>query len=223
MKYGNYGRDLILELKRSQQQNQQPSSTEEPITLPAYNDRLVRNCLQDLQLHVQALQDQVEANASLTEKPPTAVRPSILLQKAAISRNKRCLLTYHQSRISTITRAYWESADDLLSSSNLSPAEQEFATEYERLVQHYTMASGLSDDLRASRHPTQPVDKVLVRVLQGTEGPIVLESGATVDFIEGAVHYLLFTDVEPFIRDGTLERLTAEEDGNQNPLSGAAT
>ena len=233
MNYGAHGRDLILELKRSQQQNQQPSSSSsrdgECPTLPPYNDRLVRSCLQDLQLHVQALQDQVEANAG-QQKPPTAVRPSILLQKAAISRNKRCLLAYHQARLSIISKAYWESSMDVLLMNDdssttqlLSPLERTFATEYERLIQKYSTSAGVTDDLRASRHPPQPVDKVQVRVVTqhdpDSEGPIVLESGATVDLVVGTVHYLLYSDVESMLRNGTLELLAAEEDANQHPMS----
>jgi hypothetical protein len=96
MNYGNHGRDLLLELSRSSAAGS--SSASEP-ALTAYNDETVRNCLQDLKLHVQALQDQVEANSNTQNnsqsggsggKPSVAVRPSSLLPNAAIQRNAAC-------------------------------------------------------------------------------------------------------------------------------------
>ena len=62
------------------------------------------------------------------------------------------------------------------------------------------------------------MDKVQVRVCQSSQGPIVLESGQTVDLIEGAVHFLLFS--ESMFRDGSVELLTAEEDTmSQHPMA----
>jgi GINS complex subunit 1 len=150
MNYGQYGRDLLHELKRSSggaaAGNTNSAASEPPLT--AYNDETVRNCLEDLKLHVQALQDQVQANSgnvlpssarrggsqsqsqsqsqsptaastssssnstAASTKPSFAVRPSILLQTAAIQRNKRCLLTYHVARLERIKEHfYWKSQD----------------------------------------------------------------------------------------------------------------
>ena len=231
MKYGAHGHELILELKRSQDPSRGGGGTNSSMSvLPAYNDRLVQQCLQDLSLHLTALQDQVEANGG-QDKLPSNVVPSILLQKHAIARNKRCLLAYHQHRVSALTKAYWEDCsssskeDDWTTVPNLSPAEQEFGAAYERLVQTYVTESGWSDDLRASRYPPQPVDKIPVRVVHvngDDNGPIVLESGRVLEWTLGAVHHLLVTDAEPFLRNGTLERLSTEEDAHQHPLASSS-
>ena len=211
--FGVHARDLIMEIKRAKEHGSQE------ISLPAYNDHLVRNALQDLQIHVQALNDQVEATAGM-EKIPEQIKPSIFFQKAAINRNKRCLLAYHNARIDIMTAAYWTS-QDVKESGSMAPAEQAFYGQFERLVQNYVMEAGVEDDLRATMHPPQPVDKVQVRVCIGSQGPIVLESGQTVDLVKGSVHYLLFTDVESMLRDGSVEMLAAEEDISRNPSTTA--
>jgi GINS complex subunit 1 len=204
MNYGQHGRELLLELKRTSDPGANAPS------LPPYNDVLVANALQDLSLHVQALQDQAEANSG-SSKPSMEVRPSILLQNAAIQRNKRCLLAYHKVRLDRIKEdVYWKSS----TSPNLSPAEQDFLDAYTCLVQGYTQAIGLeADALRANSIPPQPNDRVQVRVVNdsGFEGPIVLESGSTVVLSKGSTHYLLWSDVEEYIRAGSLVIVGGEE------------
>jgi hypothetical protein len=149
MNYGHYGRDLLRELQRSSGAAGNTNNAASEPALTAYNDETVRNCLEDLKLHVQALQDQVQANsggmavtgsapgsarrgggsggsqsqsqspttgststAATSTKPSFAVRPSILLQTAAIQRNKRCLLTYHVARLERMKEHfYWKSVD----------------------------------------------------------------------------------------------------------------
>lgn len=206
MNYGHHVRDLLLELKRSDG----PADAES--TLPAYNDVGVAAALQDFKLHVQALQDQVEANND-TDKPPTSVRPSILLQNAACQRNKRGLLAYHWARLQRIQELnYWQSNED---TKNLSPAEAEFLENYESMIARYTAAAlPAVTDLRA--HCTKPpltVDRVVVRVVDDTafEGPVVLESGQTVHLTAGSTHYLQYTDCEEYIRSGALKLLETEE------------
>ena len=212
MNYGHRGRDLLLELKRARANDHKASAS----IVPPYNDRLVRECLQDLQLHVQALQDQVDAQDS--EKPSMNVRPSLVLQNAAIGRNKRCLLAYHKIRANRLMAAYWDSSNHpnvaTTAKANLSPAEEEFYTSYEQLCLDYANMLGLPNpDLRSyGNHPPQPLTKVQVRVLRSSEGPIVLESGMTLAFQKGAVHYLPYADVEGLLRDGTLALLSTEEE-----------
>lgn len=199
MNYGHYGRDLLLELKRADG------------GLPKYNDRLVSGALQDLRLHVQALQDQVEATkVSDGTKLPVQVRPSILLQNAAVLRNKRCLLAYHVARVSMMEEAYWNSTVGEIS-DKLCPAETAFLDDFGKLVQSYTKQCGLSrDDLRAHSMPPLPDDRVQVRVLQEL-GSIVLDSGASVNLTAGSTHYLLWSDVEEYVRDGVVRVLQGEE------------
>lgn len=222
--YGAHGRTLLLELANSRPDPNQPGSG---ATIPAYNTDAVAAALQDLRLHVQALQDQVQA-ASGSDKPPLQVRPSLLLQQAAIQRYKRCLLTYHVERWKRLrTQATSGAADDPLL-ANCSPAEQELLQQYRRGVQRY-FAKALGDETTTSTQPELlqlllPVmDRVLIRILEDNrqskedaieekEPTIVLESGATMQWIPGTTHYLLLSDVQDYIRSGKVALLSGEEE-----------
>lgn len=128
MNYGNHVRDLISELKRSEEAmvtsttmgGTQPEIAKlATVAIPSYNDPSVRNALQDFNLHVQALQEQAIAAAAVAAattdgdnrgKPSMAVRPSIVLQNAACQRHKRGLLLYHVVRMQRIEELlYWQS------------------------------------------------------------------------------------------------------------------
>jgi GINS complex subunit 1 len=210
MNYGQHGRDLLMELKRSE-----GNGLTEGVSLPAYNDKSVQSALQELTLHVQALNDQVESTRELSPdgKPPISVRPSILLQSAAIQRNKRCLLAYHQTRLDRIQQLYyWQSQE--ASEESMCPPEIEFLRDYEKLVQSFQASTGVSWDLRSQTVPPQPSDRVQVRVVNADKfdgGPIVLESGVSVVLTVGSTHYLLYSDVEEYLRSGDLELLPGEE------------
>lgn len=223
MNYGQYGRDLLRELKRSSGAAGNTNNAASEPALTAYNDETVRNCLEDLKLHVQALQDQVQANsgnvpphsarrgggsqsqqsqspaaststANTSQKPSFAVRPSILLQTAAIQRNKRCLLTYHVARLERIKEHfYWKSQDpeeqnkanasnsekhnadttDTTTTTNTSggstrkilcPAEEEWLVQYGALVDRYTATTSLPPGTLVSHSMAPPVSSDRVLV-----------------------------------------------------------
>lgn len=233
---GHSVRNLLLELKRGSGGDATAADSKNYV-LPAYNDVLVQTCLDEMNGHVQALEDQVnavtrqqqrdnESSSSSSDKPsnktPMSVRPSLLLQSAAIQRHKRCLLTYHQVRLNTIQDMYWQQGGQQQTNGggggssnneNLSPLEQEFQQGYHKLVQTFGNATGL--DLHSLPTPPLPQDRVQVRVVRddvfGDDGTIALESGASVTFTKGSTHYLLFSDVEEYLHQGYLELLEGEE------------
>jgi hypothetical protein len=238
MNYGHHVRDLLLELKRSED----TGNSMDPAAIPAYNDIAVRNALQDFHLHVQALQELAEAaalaasNNEAAAKPPLSVRPSILLQNAACQRNKRGLLAYHWTRLLRIQeKFYWQGhqyaidgnsfnskidgEDAIVSNAmgQLCPAEIDFLSRYHTILSKYTATVGMPEisDLRA--HCTSPpitVDRVLCRVVDATpfgDGTIVLESGQCVNFTLESTHYLIYSDCEEYIRSGALQLLETEE------------
>jgi hypothetical protein len=186
MNYGHHVRDLLLELQRGSVSGGS-SSFDSPSQriLPCYNDAGVEAALQDMKLHVQALEDQVQANnnnnnndTTSHEKPSLAVRPSILLQNAACQRNKRGLLIYHWVRLQRIQEYYYWQSQPLFPTTStenpLCPAEMEFIEIYEDIVHRYmdraltstTTGRRISVDLRAhGTNPPLPIDRVLVRVM----------------------------------------------------------
>lgn len=216
---GHSARNLLLELKRGSGSDA-TSSDSKNYVLPAYNGVLVQTCLDELNGHIQDMEDQVAAvTQQASGKPPLSVRPSLLLHQAAVQRHKRCLLTYHQVRLNSIQEMYWQqggaSFDNGTASvdENLSPLEHEFQKEYHRLIQKYSDAVDL--DFHSLPTPPLPQDRVQVRVVRddvfGSDGTIALESGASVTFTKGSTHYLSYSDVEEFLQLGYLQLLEAEE------------
>lgn len=230
---GHSARNLLMELKRGSGGDATAADSKNYV-LPAYNDVLVQTCIDEMNGHLQDLEDQVQAvaqrssSSSSTEKPssnkaPMSVRPSLLLQNAAIQRYKRCLLTYHHVRLNSIQDMYWQQGGGGSSSmnsslggganENLSPLELEFQQEYHKLVQQVCKAVDL--DLHSLSTPPLPQDRVQVRVVQddvfGEDGTIALESGASVTFAKGSTHFLLYSDVEEYLQQGYLELLEGEE------------
>lgn len=199
--YGQRGRELLLELKRSD-------------WLPPYNDEAVRACLQEIQLHFDELQDQVRAASSGEHtKPPMEARPSLLLHDAAIRRNKQCLLAYHVARLNKLKQEVNGGNAHCNSSvirSLTSEAELDFLGEYEKMYTGFGASMGL--DLKALLLPPEQ-DSVQVRVLSRNLGTLVTESGTSVDLELGTIHYLTRADVEPLIRQGLMEQVDGEEEG----------
>lgn len=193
--FGQKGRELLLELKRSD-------------WLPPYNDELVRASLQEISLHFEQLSDLISE-----QKPPMEARPSLLLHDAAIRRNKRCLLAYHVARLHKLQdemNSGYENHNSTLVRKVASEAEVDFLGSYEKLRTNF--GANINLDLRASLLPPEQ-DFVQIRVLSAKLGTIVTESGASVNLELGTIHYLPRADVEPLIRQGLLEQVDGEEEG----------
>jgi hypothetical protein len=284
MNYGTYGRDLLFELKRTETGGSGGGTNCTTTTIPPYNDTLVDNAIEELKLHVIALNEQVQAvtksssstgegtTTTTNGKPSMEVRPSLMLHEASIQRNKRCLLAYHHTRIQRIQQLhYWQSSSSALVSTastegqrntttnatttnststtipNLNPAECDFLGKYNTLLSNYiqqTIPHSIGiDDLRTyAVMPPLTIDRIVVRVVDDASfiinnnnsdinlndsdvnnssstaavqvpvvEPIVLESGQTVTFTKGSTHYLLYSDVESYIRSGIVQIVHTEE------------
>eukprot|EP00555_Chaetoceros_dichaeta_P006010 CAMPEP_0198270388 /NCGR_PEP_ID=MMETSP1447-20131203/44860_1 /TAXON_ID=420782 /ORGANISM="Chaetoceros dichaeta, Strain CCMP1751" /LENGTH=157 /DNA_ID=CAMNT_0043962399 /DNA_START=84 /DNA_END=554 /DNA_ORIENTATION=- len=139
MNYGQTGKDLILDLKRSD-------------WLPPYNEETVRSTLDEISLHFDSLNDQVHAskttNAITNPTKPTDTsssapsmqsRPALLLHDAAIRRNKRCLLAYHAYRLDKLKALRWDTSASLPTHVRalLSEAEVDFYAGYDKLISVY--------------------------------------------------------------------------------------
>mmetsp|Transcript_18334 Transcript_18334/g.25857 ORF Transcript_18334/g.25857 Transcript_18334/m.25857 type:complete len:202 (+) Transcript_18334:247-852(+) len=199
MNYGQRGRELLVELKRSD-------------WIPSYNDEGVRGTLEEIRLHFEELDDQATAFAGLNySKPPMESRPSMLLHSAAIGRNKQCLLAYHSYRVDKLRALRRETPASLPPSLStlLSEAEVDFYSEYDKLVSRYSAAIDL--DLSAHQSPPEQ-DLIQVRVIADGLGRIVVGGGgSSVSLDMGTIHFLPRNDVEHLIRQGALEQLDTEE------------
>lgn len=219
---------LLLELKRGSGGDATAADSKNYV-LPAYNDVLVQQCVDEMNGHFQALEDQAKAahreikgnsdddrdKQQKKKKALMPVAPSMTLQQTAAMRHKRCLLTYHVVRLNTIQDMYWQQGGQQQSDSseNFSPLEQEFQQGYHELIQKFCNATDV--DLHSLPTPPLPQDRVQVRVVRddvfGEDGTIALESGASVTFTKGSTHYLPYSDVEEYVHQGYLEVLEGEE------------
>lgn len=224
MNYGTRGRELLLDLKRSD-------------WLPAYNEEGVRSTLQEIYSHTEELTVLVRASSSNNNNrksstttttnedgggsggdgagagPAIENRPSLILHDASIRRNKRCLLAYHAYRIDKLRILRWETCGNLPPSLKhlLSESEIDFFHEYDKLISKFQLTGPMSNlDLNADQFPPEE-NLIQVRVIQSGLGSIETETCGTVQLELGSMHYLPRGDVEHLIRGGSVVQLSGEE------------
>ena len=195
MNYGQKGRELLLDLKKKSHENES--------LLGPYNDEGVRSTLQECRLHYEEMQGQA-ASSGEGDVPMTS-RASLLLQDAAIRRNKRCLLAYHAHRLNILRgMTKWDHGSVVSVQSELSEDEQEFATQYESLY------SNFNPSLLQYVHPPEE-EWVEVRVLEPNLPPDMDCGGILVNLEYNSTHYLPRAGtVEQFIRRAMLQQLPSE-------------
>lgn len=217
MNYGQRGRELLLELKRSD-------------FLPPYNDENVKATVEEISLHFQELQNQVRHVSQQQQQQqegdegqrqqqggvPMELRPSMMLHDISIKRNKRCLLAYHMYRLRKLRELRHFHVGSSFLPTNvrnvLSESEINFWTDFDSLVSDFSAKSqiNLSQDLSP---PHYMDDYIEVRVLREDIGRITTEFGGTVLLEKGTTHFLRRGDVEHLIRQGDVQQLTGEESG----------
>mmetsp|Transcript_22611 Transcript_22611/g.40467 ORF Transcript_22611/g.40467 Transcript_22611/m.40467 type:complete len:212 (-) Transcript_22611:250-885(-) len=209
MNYGQRGRELLLDLKRSD-------------WLPSYNEDGVRATLQEINSHTEELTVLVRAanrvnndaqQQGSTSGPAIENRPSLILHDASIRRNKRCLLAYHAYRIDKLRVLRWETSGTMPPAMKfvLSEAEVDFFNEYDKLASRHALGGPMASlDWNADQNPPEE-NFIQVRVVQSGLGRIETEMCGTVELEVGSMHYLPRGDVENLIRSGALVQLSGEE------------
>mmetsp|Transcript_3589 Transcript_3589/g.9175 ORF Transcript_3589/g.9175 Transcript_3589/m.9175 type:complete len:212 (+) Transcript_3589:119-754(+) len=209
MNYGQRGRELLLDLKRSD-------------WLPSYNEDVVSATLQEINSHTEELTVLVRAANRVNNDtqgegssggPAIENRPSLILHDASIRRNKRCLLAYHAHRIDKLRVLRWETSGALPPAMKfvLSEAEVDFFNEYDKLASRHALGGPMSSmDWNADQNPPEE-NFIQVRVVQNGLGRIETEMCGTVELEVGSMHYLPRGDVEHLIRSGALVQLSGEE------------
>ena len=193
--YGQRGVSLLQELKRSD-------------WLPPYNENGVRQTLEEISLHIDALIEEVEQHRQKQERES---KPSIFIHEAAIRRNKRCLLAYHAHRLKKLRSLRWETTGMLTTNikSLLDESEVDFFNQYDELISNYS--TKINMDLSTLCVPDK--EYVQVRVVKDVGlAPIMTEFGNCVKFDAGSVHFLRRGDVEHLIRQEVLIEINGEEE-----------
>merc|ERR1740136_241349 len=194
MNYGQKGKELILDLKRSD-------------WLPPYNDETVRSTLSEISLHFDELNDQVHASRTAKE---TIADPADRPTTDALGGTPSM-----PSRPARLKALRWDTSASLPPHVRalLSEAEVDFYAGYDKLVSVYNAGLSVavgdgngegSDtviplDLNANLQPPEE-DLIEVRVVQGGLGTIVTERWGEVSLELGTTHFLSRGDVEHLIR-----------------------
>ncbi|KAL4421628.1 hypothetical protein ABPG75_010919 [Micractinium tetrahymenae] len=129
----------------------------------------------------------------------------LMVYHSAILRNKRLLFTYVKERAERIQELRWthRTLPEHVK-ANLSPLEQQYFRQYDRLLNKYCRSGGQGVGLDLTADPTPPDDPyVQVRVLRDY-ADVVFSSGK-VSLRRGKSHWLPSDEVHPLVMDGVLE------------------
>lgn len=198
--HGDLATQLVTESKRS-------TATD---TLYKYNDHLVRTLIRE-QRQLEALVSSA-LDALPEDGDAAALTPSFVVHQAALLRNKRCLLAYHQHRMNMLKSLYWSKGaalPPLLTNprirANLAPHEVDFLREYNTMVVDFR--ADFTDELDITSGIVNPPKDlhVLVRVVRDC-GVIQTETGA-IDFQKGQRFMVRRSDVEHLLVQGYLEEV----------------
>jgi len=192
--YGDKAIELLRELKRAP-----------PHLVPPHNEERMQEIVQEAESLYKEVQGTIKEHAhdkSALARPGTY--GSMVVQYAAINRNKRCMLAYIMERVNRLQALRWDVGAVLPAElkENLSQHETTFFGNYNRNLGTYMENLGL--DLSAHLQPPKELF-IQVRCIQDV-GEIMTENGF-MKLDKDSQHFVRRSDVEPFIRQGLLEHI----------------
>ena len=182
--------------------------------LSPYNEDMVRFVFEECrtlfsqnQIDVQPVLNGINANL-----------PTIQMRHAALNRNKRCLLAYVFARMNWISSLRFELASVALPKhirSNMSDLEVIWFQKYSKTLANYMKSLSQATqensayiygiDLTQYTRPPKSL-YIYVRCL-ADYGELELSDGQSVSLTKDSQHYLLASDVQDLIKQGTLEHI----------------
>ncbi|MEW5319186.1 MAG: hypothetical protein WDW38_010353 [Sanguina aurantia] len=194
------------------------------ISLPAYNEDLIRLVYSEVQEHdlaqrhilrrleeEKAAQEEEEGGSQEEQRgslwddhPKEAVTFFVHLQ--AIKRNKRHLLIYAKERLSRLQRARWmERGLPPALNDAASPQELEFYRDYDKALTTYMgKASGIGMDLTLDALPPRDL---LVSVKGLKDSGETIFSFGRYNILKDVQYLLPCSEAEPLIREGLVEEI----------------
>jgi len=171
--------------------------------LPPFNADLIGKMREDVQRVFGEVFKLIEEMDSEEPTPlEEAQHYGLTVKLAAVQRAVNCAHAYAAERRRAIENLRWERGvvlgDD--TRANLDESEQEYFHEYCNLVAEYMAGEGL--DITADLGQPPVCFRVAVRA--NTDIYAMTSNGA-VNLKKGSVAYLLREDVEPYVRDGSVE------------------
>ncbi|CAI6342837.1 unnamed protein product [Macrosiphum euphorbiae] len=184
--------ELLKELERSRED-----------TIPPYNNDGINQVLSEMKTLDAEIIDFLRTQKD--NLPLDAIR----LRRAAIERNKRCLLTYIWTRIQRLKEMRWEIGAILPSDvrQNLSQSEIEWFNNYCKTLVSYMKTIGPDTGLNLTQD-TKPPKSLYTEVRSLVDaGKLELESGEVLILRKNSQYMLSRSQAEPLIRQGVLEQV----------------
>eukprot|EP00102_Acyrthosiphon_pisum_P021189 XP_016658399.1 PREDICTED: DNA replication complex GINS protein PSF1 [Acyrthosiphon pisum] len=184
--------ELLKELERSRED-----------TIPPYNNDGINHVLSEMKTLDAEIIDLLRTQKD--NLPLDAIR----LRRAAIERNKRCLLTYIWTRIQRLKEMRWEIGAILPSDvrQNLSQSEIEWFNNYCKTLVSYMKTIGPDTGLNLTQD-TKPPKSLYTEVRSLVDaGKLELESGEVLILRKNSQYMLSRSQAEPLIRQGVLEQV----------------
>ena len=133
------------------------------------------------------------------------VSTSAMMDNLYIERSKRCLYAYHNERCERLQKFLWYNGKDLPETvtQNLSKDEVTYFKNYTKLIEDYSKnAVKWNIDITTTLEPPREL-YVEVKVLEDL-GEVYLADTGTVKLQKNSVHYLKKSDIEGFLKQGSL-------------------
>jgi len=191
--FGEKAYELIKEIKRSPEGQ-----------LPAYNEDLVRQVLDEMKTLFEENQKEVAASVDGEQ----GLFSGVQLRHASLERNKRCLLAYVYNRMMTLKELRWEIGSVLPPNVKLNLCEKEMKwfADYNKSLARYMMSvGGVGIDLTQNMVPPKSL-YIEVRCLTDY-GEFETEDGTVVLLKKNSQHFLPMSHCEHLIRQGILEHV----------------
>ena len=195
--HGRLAADMLKELKRSD-------------WLPPFNTSSMRKVTEE----ITALHDEIvriieglKAQGIEGQIGDASVSCALVIQNAAILRNKRCLLAYMNHRMNVVKNLRWETGNVIPPELKnlLDNREVAFFSAYDKNVTAYMQMCGV--DLMADMQPPKEL-MIEVRVLEDC-GEIMTETGV-INLTKNSTHFVRRADVEHLIRQNMLRQIETE-------------
>ncbi|XP_017878069.1 DNA replication complex GINS protein PSF1 [Ceratina calcarata] len=169
-----------------------------------FNEHLVKQVLAEMHFLYDA--NMTDSNAARNDNN-MALLPSVQLRHIALTRNKRCVLTYIYNRMRKIRELRWELGSILPSeiNSNLLNAEVQWFQSYNRSLATYMRSLGDDQGFNLTTNILPPKTLYVEVKCVADFGKLELEDGEVILLKQNTYHLLPRAVCEPLIRQGILE------------------
>ncbi|XP_025207687.1 DNA replication complex GINS protein PSF1-like isoform X2 [Melanaphis sacchari] len=175
--------ELLKELERSRED-----------TIPPYNNDVINQVLSEMKTL------DAEIIEFLRKQKDNLPLDAIRLRRAAIERNKRCLMTYIWTRLQRLKEMRWEIGAIL-------PSDIEWFNNYCKSLVSYMKTIGSDTGLNLTQD-TKPPKSLYTEVRSLVDaGKLELESGEVLILRKNSQYMLSRSQAEPLIRQGILEQV----------------